>query len=149
MWRLRLVVLALAAVALVILVFIGLWRGRDDSEAGLQSRLCRGMSLEFALPDRTRIDCLSGTHAIEVDFWDNWYEAIGQSLHYALGTAELTSIGSRRAGVILVCRRSPEMCSEHAARLFRVIGEYRLPITVWNCELTARALADCRATEPP
>lgn len=142
---LALVVVGLAAALVAVLFF----RGEGDlSEASLQQRLCRGMSLEFVLPDRTRIDCLSATHAIEVDFWDNWYEAIGQSLHYALWTAESAAIRDRSAGIILVCRSARELCSDYAARFFRILDRYRLPITVWDCATSAESLAECRVTGP-
>ena len=38
----------------------------------------------MVLPDGTRCDCLTDTHAIEFDFGSNWAEAIGQSAHYKL-----------------------------------------------------------------
>ena len=38
----------------------------------------------MTMPDGTRCDILTDTHAIEVDFADKWAEAIGQSLNYAM-----------------------------------------------------------------
>ncbi|WP_171018846.1 hypothetical protein ACONUD_00725 [Microbulbifer harenosus] len=38
---------------------------------------------EYVLPDRTRVDCLTETHAMEFDFAPKWAEAIGQALYYA------------------------------------------------------------------
>ena len=49
------------------------------------SQYCDG-TIEFILPDRTRIDCLTDKYAIEFDFASKWAEAIGQSLHYAYMT---------------------------------------------------------------
>ena len=43
---------------------------------------------EFRLPDRTRVDCLLESHAVEVDFAPKWAEAIGQSLHYSRMTGK-------------------------------------------------------------
>jgi hypothetical protein len=40
------------------------------------------------LPDGTRCDCLTDTHAIEFDFGNKWAEAIGQSAYYALQTGK-------------------------------------------------------------
>ena len=51
--------------------------------------------VEVVLPDGTRCDCLTDTHAIEFDFGSKWAEAIGQSAYYALQTG-------RKAGVVLV-----------------------------------------------
>ena len=38
---------------------------------------------EYRLQDRARIDCLSSTYAIEIEFARKWAEGIGQSLYYA------------------------------------------------------------------
>lgn len=51
--------------------------------------------VEYILPDKTRIDCLTPTHAIEFDFGSKWAEAIGQSLYYGL-------ITGRKAGIVLI-----------------------------------------------
>jgi hypothetical protein len=49
--------------------------GRTDAryrtESEIVGRLCAGMQQELTFPDSTRLDCLSTTHAIEVDFSDN------------------------------------------------------------------------------
>lgn len=39
---------------------------------------------EYELPDKTKIDCLTDTYAIEFDFANKWAESIGQCLHYGL-----------------------------------------------------------------
>ena len=38
---------------------------------------------EFKLEDRTRIDCLTNTKAIEHDFAPKWAECAGQAIYYA------------------------------------------------------------------
>ena len=45
-----------------------------------------GGKIEYVLPDQTRCDCVSSSHAVEVDFAEKWAEAIGQSLFYSLQT---------------------------------------------------------------
>lgn len=47
---------------------------------------------EYVLDDRTRIDCLTETHAVEFDFAPKWAEAVGQSLHYGIKTGKLPGI---------------------------------------------------------
>lgn len=42
--------------------------------------------LEHRLDDLTRVDILTDTMAIEVDFAHKWYEAVGQACHYARKT---------------------------------------------------------------
>lgn len=39
------------------------------------------MALEWPLDGGARVDCLSATHAIEVDFSDKWAEALSQAPH--------------------------------------------------------------------
>ena len=77
---------------------------------------------EVTLPDRTRCDCLTATHAVEVDFAPKWTEAIGQSLYYALQTG-------RRAGIVLIIER--EQDRKCWIRLNSVIMHYKLPIDTW------------------
>jgi hypothetical protein len=71
-------------------------------------------------------------------------EAIGQALHYSLWTAELESIGEKRAGIILICRRARDTCTDHSVRLFRVVDAFDLPVTVWDCDVTDESLGDCQ-----
>jgi len=48
--------------------------------------------VEYRLPDATRVDILTDTLAIEVDFAKKWYEAVGQSCHYARCTDRAPAI---------------------------------------------------------
>lgn len=52
---------------------------------------------EVRLEDGCRVDLLSQTEAIEVDWARKWCEAVGQSLYYAIET-------DRCAGIILLLR---------------------------------------------
>jgi len=54
--------------------------------------------VEVVLPDKTRCDCLTETHAIEFDFGSKWAEAIGQALYYAIHA-------NKRAGIVLVLEK--------------------------------------------
>jgi hypothetical protein len=42
--------------------------------------------VEYVLPNKTRVDCLTDEYAIEFDFAKKVYEAIGQSLYYGIMT---------------------------------------------------------------
>lgn len=48
---------------------------------------CSGFK-EYVLPDKTRIDCLTDTHACEFDWAKKWYEGFGQALWYAHNTGK-------------------------------------------------------------
>jgi hypothetical protein len=47
---------------------------REHPERWYQQRLCeaRNGQVEVVLPDGTRCDCVTETHAIEFDFGNNW-----------------------------------------------------------------------------
>ena len=55
---------------------------------------------QFKLKDLSRVDCLTQTHAFEVDWADGMkvYEAIGQSLYYASQT-------DKKPGILLLIRK--------------------------------------------
>ena len=78
---------------------------------------------EQGLEDGTRCDCVTTTHAIEFDFGDNWYEAVGQSLHYSLVTG-------KKAGIVLILESPKDR--KYWNRLKHVIKKYDLPIRVWT-----------------
>jgi len=87
-------------------------------EAQYVQDTCEGV-IEYRLLDRTRVDCLTDSHAIEYDFSRKWAEAIGQSLHYARMTG-------KRAGIVLIGSQD----DAGYKRAFDVIKGYRLPITL-------------------
>lgn len=45
--------------------------------------------MEFQLNDKTRVDCLTDTLAVEVDFAPKWHECIGQALYYGRKTRKI------------------------------------------------------------
>lgn len=52
---------------------------------------CKGQ-IEYRLPDKTRVDCLTEEYAIEFDYGNKWAEGIGQSLYYAKKTGKKPAI---------------------------------------------------------
>lgn len=79
--------------------------------------------IEVVLSDRTRCDCLTPTHSVEVDFGGKWAEAVGQSLHYARLTG-------KRAGIVLILESRKDR--KYWARLKKLIQYYKLPIDMWT-----------------
>ena len=77
---------------------------------------------EVILPDRTRCDCITATHAIEVDFAGKFYEALGQALHYAMFTG-------KKAGIMLIIEQETDF--KYLDRLNAIVAHYGLPISVW------------------
>jgi hypothetical protein len=79
---------------------------------------------EVVLPDGSRADCVTATHAVEVERSAKWAEALGQSLWYAHQTG-------LRAGVVLIL---PGGDRTHLVRLESVIADQGLPVDVWEVE---------------
>lgn len=95
---------------------------RLHKEKWYQVKHCQG-EIEHRLADKTRVDCLTDTHAIEYDFGNKWAEAIGQSLHYAFQT-------NKRAGIVLIIEKPKHL--KYWYRLNSVIEHYKLPIDAWK-----------------
>lgn len=64
------------------------------------TKFCREVKgeREKVLSDGTRCDCLDKTYAFEADFATKFYEAIGQTLHYA-------RITGKKPGIFLIVKR--------------------------------------------
>jgi len=98
---------------------------REHPEKLYQQRWCEAHNgkMEVVLPDGTRCDCLTDTHAIEFDFGNNWAEAVGQSAYYALQTG-------KKAGIVLILENVKER--KYWIRLNTTIQHFNLPIDFWN-----------------
>lgn len=98
---------------------------RKHPERWYQNKWCaeQGGRTEVVLPDRTRADCLTDTHAIEFDFGSKWAEAIGQSLYYALQTG-------KKAGIVLILEAEKDY--KYWIRSNSVIKHFNLPIDTWR-----------------
>ena len=99
------------------------WAGQHHKERYYQERWCRAHQgkMEAVLPDGSRVDCLTPTHAVEVDFASKWAEAIGQALFYA-------SMTEKQPGIVLIAGPRD---NAQVIRLFTVIHRWGLPIDVW------------------
>ena len=65
-----------------------------DTESDYVDHYCQQWKgqIELRLPDRTRIDCLTDTHAIEFDWCKKWAESIGQALYYSAKTGKAPKV---------------------------------------------------------
>ena len=98
-------------------------------EKEYQEQWCRthmNCIAEYKLPDKTRIDCLTPTHAIEFDFSKKWAEAIGQSLYYAL-------ITQRQPGIVLILEDKTNE-QRYLQRLLTVAKRYGIDVWVMSPE---------------
>ncbi len=77
---------------------------------------------EVTLPDRSRADCITEKHAVEIEFARKWKESIGQSLDYAMQT-------NKRAGIVLILRNKKDY--KYWIMLNSVIEHFSLSIDTW------------------
>jgi len=80
---------------------------------------------EVVLEDNSRVDILSNTYAIEVDFAKKWAESIGQSLFYA----EMTG---KKPAILLITDSKLESDDKCLVRLLKVAKIYH--IVVWTID---------------
>ena len=97
------------------------------SEAWYQERWCDayGGQTEVVMPDGTRCDCLTDTHAIAFDFGEKWAESIGRSVYYGLQTG-------KQPGVVLILEEEGDR--KYQLRLNSTIEQYKLPIDTWETD---------------
>ena len=98
---------------------------RLHPEKYYQQQWCQdqGGQIEVVLPDKTRCDCLTSTHAVEFDFGSKWAESIGQSLYYAIQTG-------KKPGVVLILENQKD--HRFWIRLNTVIDHFNLAIDTWK-----------------
>ena len=94
-------------------------------EKWYQEQWCKrnGGQIEVVLPDKTRCDCVTGSHAIEFDFGKKWAESIGQALYYSIQTG-------KRAGVVLILEKKSDY--KYWIRLNTVIEHFGVPVDTWK-----------------
>lgn len=105
---------------LLLSLFLSLPPGDYSSEKSYQDATCNGI-IEYRLDDGTRVDCLTEIYAIEYDFANKWYNALGQSLYYSMKTG-------KKAGIVLIFRKESDLKYYH--RLMSTIADKCLKIDV-------------------
>ena len=103
-----------------------------ENESYYSKKFCNEMSgqSEYVLKDLSRVDCLTDTHAFEVDWADGMkvYEAIGQSLYYSSQTGKLP-------GILLLIRK--ENSEKHIRKVREVIKAFDLQIELLELDITS------------
>ena len=117
---------------LIILFFLSFSAYAIEKEEFYSNKFCEELSgqSQFKLKDLSRVDCLTQTHAFEVDWADGMkvYEAIGQSLYYASQTG-------KKPGILLLIRK--DNSEKHIRKIKEVISAFNLPIELVIIDLTA------------
>ncbi len=98
---------------------------KEHNEWLYQKQWCMDNSgrVEVVLPDKTRYDCLTDTHAVKFEFAKKWAEALGQALYYSIQTG-------KNAGIVLILEYDQD--KKYWIRLNTTIRHFNLPIDVWN-----------------
>lgn len=80
---------------------------------------------EYILPDKTRIDILTGEYCIEFDFVSPGkpYEAVGQALHYQVDYMQATG-EPRKPKVVLILDKKFEKRQMHYYERIKRVGDY-------------------------
>ena len=97
---------------------------RQHPEKWYQKKWCEEQKgrIEVVLPDGTRCDCVTDTHAIEFDFGSNWAEAVGQSSYYSIQTG-------KKPGIVLILETMKDR--KFWIRLNTTVEHFKLPIDTW------------------
>ena len=94
-----------------------------ENEDYYNRMVCKEMGgqAEYVLPDRSRVDCLTSTHAFEADWAQGLkvYESIGQALYYSAETG-------RQPGILLLIKNKNS--ERYIRKVKRVIEAFNLPI---------------------
>lgn len=118
------IVLLLIALAIILMSQTQTTRQKEVYYQNKFAEIIHGAT-NVRLYDKTEVDIINDTFAIEVDFSEKWAESIGQSLFYA----EMTN---HKAGVLLVVNSNLD--ERFIKRLMTVA--VRKDITVWLMDYT-------------
>lgn len=123
--RRQVVVCCICILILIIIIRIIIGLSSDSPEkknekyyVQLFSEYIKSSKIEYRLQDNSRVDIITSTHAIEVDFAIKWYGSIGQSLYYSLQTGLCP-------GIVLIIENNRLL-----NKLLTVAKQYN--ITVWS-----------------
>lgn len=83
-----------------------------------------GGCAEYVLPDKSRVDILTPTLAIEVDWVKKWAEAIGQAVFYGIMTD--------RQPAILLLLRSKETEEKYLERAKMAADKLGISVFTWR-----------------
>ena len=76
--------------------------------------------MEYTLPDKTRVDCVTKNYAVEFDFAPKWAEAVGQSLYYGIMT-------NKKPAVVLIIENPSDWKYYHR---IKKVAEF-INFTLW------------------
>jgi len=127
-------------IILIVGLLIGLFHNRAyAAEKDYQIPWCKSQNGKWESPAVTIrdqftgkvegfVDCITATHAIEVDFDYKWKEAFTQALWYSINTG-------KKAGILLIITRNSKGVQHTGEKkLIDLINSLDAPIYVWTVE---------------
>jgi hypothetical protein len=110
---------------LLIMILSFSLHARENPEAFYQDLVAKELKgkTEVVLKDKTRVDILTTSHAIEVDFADKWAEGIMTDLD---------------AGLILIVEKESD--DKHVQRVLNLLTKKSLRIKLWVYRLQNKML---------
>jgi len=131
----------LKLIHIILIVFtgliIGLFNNAYSAEKDYQIPWCKAQNGKWESPATTIrdqftgkvegfVDCITATHAIEVDFDYNWQEAFTQALWYSINTG-------KQAGILLIITYNAKgIQNTGEKKLVDLIRSLDAPIYVWT-----------------
>lgn len=119
-------------IILLILINSFLHSKHLHKEKYYQKIFCNKMNgtIEYTLKDKSRVDCLTSSYAIEVDFANNWAESIGQSLFY--------SIETNKAPAVLLITEQEQKDIKYIKRFKKVSKKFNIQLFTINRNLVVK-----------
>ena len=109
--------------AFILIFFLSLPSKALEKEKYYSEMYCKELSgkVNHNLADKSKVDCLTDTHAYEVDWADGMkvYEAIGQSLYYASQT-------NKKPGILLLIKK--DSSEKHIRKIKEIINYFNLDV---------------------
>lgn len=115
---------------MVLLIAMGFPQGVGASHTHpakyYEEKWCRehGGTLDAVLPDQTRSDCMTDTHAVAFEFASEWPKALGRALYYSLQSG-------KKPGVVLIMEDERQDL-RYWLRLNTTILHHKLPVETWE-----------------
>lgn len=98
-----------------------------------------GGVMEYVVSGGSRVDCLTDTHAVEVEFAPKWKEAVGQALYYGKKT-------KRTPGILLILESKDD--NKYLGRLIYTVKKNYPFVRVWTIHHDALKTANKKDTPP-
>ena len=81
--------------------------------------------IEVRLPDGTRCDAVTSSHAVEVEWAHKWYQGFGQALWYGFQL-------NKKPGIVMILRTEADR--KYVYRIQSLAAHHKVDLKVWIIE---------------